>query len=102
MARAAETSMLLIRPCATLERKILPYSMRGRRRLWTYSALPVTLSQDSRRGTERPTCGVSAACVARFIDRPLGVDTDQLLLIGSRAVQIAIDSQILQFIQRQN
>src|SRR5437763_13856547 len=93
MARAAETSMLLIRPCATLERKILPYSIPGRRRLWTYSALPVTLSHDSRRGTERPTCGVSVACVARFIDCPSYVHAKELLLVGSRAVQIAIDLQ---------
>src|SRR5881394_4565593 len=93
MARAAETSMLRIRPCATLERKILPYSIPGRRRLWTYSALPVTLSQDSRRGTERPTCGVSVACVARFIDCPLEVNAKELLLIGGRAVQVALDLQ---------
>src|SRR5689334_16477115 len=85
--------MALMRPCATLERKILPYSMPGSRRLWTYSARPVTLSHDSRRGTERPTCGVSVACVARFIDRSFYVDTDQLLLVGGRAVQVALDLQ---------
>src|SRR3954469_7664743 len=88
-ARAAAVSIFRMRPCAMVERKILPYSIPGRRRLWTYSARPVTLSQDSSRGTERPTCGVSAACVARFIDRSLYVDADQLLLICSRPVQVA-------------
>src|SRR3954464_9969708 len=80
-ARAALVSMRLMRPCATLERKILPYSIPGSRRLCTYSARPVTLSHDSSRGTERPTCGVSAAWVARFIDRSLYVDADQVLLV---------------------
>src|ERR1700704_4904401 len=65
--------------------------MPGRRRLCTYSARPVTLSQDSRRGTERPTCGVSVDCVARFMDRPLEINTDQLLLVGRRAMQVALD-----------
>src|SRR3954467_7536839 len=85
--------MLLILPCATVLRKILPYSIPGSRRLWTYSARPVTFSHDSSRGTDRPTCGVSAACVARFIDRPLYVDPNQMLLIGGRAVQVAFDRQ---------
>src|SRR4249920_3069012 len=82
-----------MRPCETVLRKILPYSMPGSRRLWTYSARPVTLSQDSRRGTERPTCAVSAGCAARFMDRPLHVDADQLLLVGRGAVQIAFDRE---------
>ena len=43
--RAALTSMRLMRPCATVLRKILPYSMPGRRRLCTYSARPVTLAR---------------------------------------------------------
>src|SRR4051812_46762704 len=87
--------MLLMRPCETELRKILPYSIPGRRRLWTYSALPVTLSQDSRRGTERPTCGVSVACVARFIESSLQVDAKQLLLVRRGAVQVALDLQRL-------
>src|SRR5688572_6593934 len=91
MARAAAVSMRLMRPWATLERKILAYSIPGRRRLCTYSARPVTLSHDSSRGTERPTCGVSAACVARFIDRPLQVHAHQVLLVGGRAMQVALD-----------
>src|SRR3954469_15052821 len=94
-ARAASVSMLLMRPCATVERKILPYSICGRRRLCTYSARPVTLSHDSSRGTERPTCGVSAACVARFIDGSFHVDPQQLLLVGGGAVQVAFDLQAL-------
>src|SRR4051794_12694014 len=92
--------MLLMRPCETELRKILPYSMPGRRRLCTYSALPVTLSQDSRRGTERPTCGVSVACVARFIHRSLQIDPQELLLIGGRTMQVAFDVQIFHFIRR--
>src|SRR6185369_5951490 len=83
--------MRLIRACDTVLRKILPYSMPGSRRLWTYSARPVTFSQDSSRGTERPTCAVSAGCAARFMDRPLHVDADQLLLVGGGAVQVAFD-----------
>ena len=43
-ACAALTSMLAMRPCATVLRTILPYSMPGRRRLCTYSARPVTLA----------------------------------------------------------
>src|SRR5436305_7088378 len=74
--------------------------MPGSLRLWTYSALPVTLSHDSRRGTERPTCGVSVACVARFIDRPFEVNAEQLLLIRGRSVQIALDVQALRSLDR--
>src|SRR5262245_11151589 len=85
--------MRLIRPCAMLERKIFPYSIPGRRRLWTYSALPVTLSQDSSRGTERPTCGVSVALAARFIDGSFEIDPQQLLLVLARTVQVAFDLQ---------
>src|SRR3954470_7764166 len=85
--------MLLMRPCETLLRKILPYSIPGRRRLCTYSARPVTLSHDSSRGTERPTWGVSVDCVARFIDRPAQINLHQMLLVFGRAVQIAFDLQ---------
>src|SRR5215216_765746 len=99
-ARAADVSIFLMRPCATLERKILPYSMAGRRRLWTYSALPVTFSQDSRRGTERPTCGVSVACVARFIEGSFEIDAQQLLLVRRRTVQVAFDLQRLRRVRR--
>ena len=52
---AALTSTDLMRPCATVLRKSLACSMPGSRMVWTYSARPVTLSRDSRRGTERPT-----------------------------------------------
>src|SRR5262245_11779293 len=90
-ACAAATSMRLLRPWATVERKIFPYSMPGRRRLCTYSARPVTFSHDSRRGTERPTCGVSVDCAARFMDCPLEVDADELLLVVRRAVLVAFD-----------
>src|SRR5262245_3900386 len=65
--------------------------MPGSRRLCTYSARPVTLSHDSSRGTERPTCGVSVACVARFMDRPREIDAQKLLLVVRRAVQVAFD-----------
>src|SRR6185436_5683112 len=92
-ARAAATSTCLMRPCATLLRKIFPYSIPGSRRLCTYSARPVTLSHDSSRGTERPTCGVSAACVARFIDGSLRVHAHQVLLVFGRPVQVALDLQ---------
>src|SRR5262245_64302348 len=85
--------MLLMRPCEMVLRKILPYSMPGRRRLWTYSARPVTFSQDSRRGTARPTCAVSAGWLARFMNGPLHVDPHQLLLVRRRAVQVALDRQ---------
>src|SRR6188508_133095 len=92
-ARAAATSTCLMRPCATLLRKIFPYSIPGSRKLCTYSARPVTLSHDSSRGTERPTCGVSVDCVARFIDRPAQIDAHQMLLVIGRAVQVALDLQ---------
>src|SRR6266849_4545186 len=65
--------------------------MPGRRRLWTYSARPVTFSHDSSRGTERPTCGVSVDWLARFMHRPCEVDPQQLPLVRRRAVQIAFD-----------
>src|SRR5687767_14767521 len=93
-ARAAATSMRLMRPCATVLRKILPYSIPGSRRLCTYSARPVTLSHDSSRGTERPTCGVSAACVARFIQCPRQKNLDQVPLVGSGAVQVAFNGEV--------
>src|SRR6185436_19019844 len=92
-ARAAATSIRLMRPCATLLRKIFPYSIPGKRRLCTYSARPVTLSHDSRRGTERPTWGVSVDCVARFIDSPAEIDLQEVALVVGRAVQIALDLQ---------
>src|SRR5688572_19406210 len=87
--------MRLIRPWATVLRKIFPCSIPGRRRLCTYSARPVTFSQDSSRGTERPTCGVSVDWVARFMDRPCEINADQLLLVGRRAVQVAFDLHFL-------
>src|SRR6188508_2985757 len=93
-ARAAATSTCLMRPCATLLRKIFPYSIPGSRKLCTYSARPVALSHDSSRGTERPTCGVSVDCVARFIDRPAQIDLQKVALVVGRAVQIAFDLQI--------
>src|SRR6202023_2464356 len=51
---AALVSTDLMRPCATVERKILPCSMPGSRIRWVYSARPVTFSRASSRGTERP------------------------------------------------
>src|SRR2546422_9826625 len=69
--------------------------MPGRRRLWTYSARPVTFSQDSRRGSERPTCGVSAGLSARFMEGAPEIDANQLLLVGRRAVQVAFDLHLL-------
>src|SRR5918998_2358461 len=94
-ARAVLTSMRRMRPWAMLLRKIFPYSIPGSRRLCTYSARPVTLSQDSRRGTDRPTCGVSVACVARFMDRPCEIDADQLLFVRGGAVQVAFNPNFL-------
>src|SRR5919201_3404883 len=69
--------------------------MPGRRRLCTYSARPVTLSHDSSRGTERPICDVSAAWVARFMDRPSQINANEVLLICRGAVQIAVDRKLL-------
>src|SRR4051812_35278447 len=92
IACAALTSMRLIFPCETVLRKILPYSMPGSFRLWTYSARPVTLSQDSRRGIARPTWGVSVGLLARFIDRPREIDSQQLFFVSRRAVQVALDA----------
>src|SRR5580658_10003467 len=51
---AALTSIDLMRPWATVERKILPCSMPGSRIRWVYSARPVTFSRASSRGMERP------------------------------------------------
>src|SRR5919201_777268 len=65
--------------------------MPGRRRLCTYSARPVTLSHDSSRGTERPICDVSAAWLARFMDRPSQINANEVLLICRGAVQIAFN-----------
>src|SRR2546423_14919335 len=90
-ARAALVSMLLMRPWPTVARKLVPYSICGSRRLCTYSARPVTLSHDSSGGTERPTCAVSAECVARFIDRPLQINSRQVFLVVRRTVQIVVD-----------
>src|SRR4030095_5395928 len=85
--------MRLMRPWATVLRKILAYSIPCRRRLCTYSARPVTLSHDSSRGTERPTCGVSVDWVARFIHRPAELDLEERPLVFRRAVQVALDLQ---------
>src|SRR5256885_11081060 len=74
--------------------------MPGSRRLWTYSARPVTLSHDSRRGTERPTWFVSVACVARFMDRSLQGHADQVLLICGGAVQVALDRHVARRLRR--
>src|ERR1700732_2817628 len=51
---AADVSTDLLRPCGTVERKILPCSMPGSRIRCVYSARPVTFSRASSRGTERP------------------------------------------------
>ena len=44
-------SIDLIRPWATVERNMRPNSMPGSRRLWVYSARPVTFSRASSRGS---------------------------------------------------
>src|SRR6202049_2464330 len=54
VAWAALVSMWRMRPCGTVLRAIFAHSMPGRRRLWTYSARPVTLARASTRGSERP------------------------------------------------
>ena len=51
---ASLTSTDLMRPCATVLRKIFPCSMPGTRIKCVYSARPVTFSRASRRGIERP------------------------------------------------
>src|SRR5580704_4375058 len=51
---AAAVSTDLMRPCGTVERKILPCSMPGSRIRCVYSARPVTFSRASSRGIERP------------------------------------------------
>src|SRR5262245_537384 len=53
---AALVSIDLMRPCATVLRKILACSMPGSRMRWVYSARPVTFSRASSLGRERPTC----------------------------------------------
>src|SRR5271154_433079 len=69
---AALTSIDLMRPCATVERKILPYSMPGSRIRWVYSARPVTFSRPSRRGTERPIWPPPIGFVGIGNELPLG------------------------------
>src|SRR4051794_15532884 len=56
IAVAAEVSIRRIRPCGTVLRQIFAHNMPGRRRLWMYSAEPVTLARASIRGSERPIC----------------------------------------------
>src|SRR6516225_1278067 len=76
---AALVSIDLMRPCATVLRKIFPCSMPGSRMVWVYSARPVTLSRASRRGSERPTCP-PAAVVVDAIRRKASM---RLLHVGS-------------------
>ena len=98
-------SIDLMRPCATVLRKIFAYSMPGRRMLWTYSARPVTLARPSRRGTERPTCadlgveGLSVAAISALrpsVHAPArgpraDVDAHQFALVGRRAAHVGDD-----------
>src|SRR5579864_1113735 len=69
---AALVSIDLMRPCATVERKILPCSMPGSRIRWVYSARPVTFSRPSRRGTERPIWPPPIGLVDISDELPLG------------------------------
>src|SRR5580658_763434 len=71
---AADVSIDLMRPCATVERKILPYSMPGSRIRCVYSARPVTLSRPSRRGTERPIWPPPMGFVGIGDELPAGSD----------------------------
>src|SRR5580700_11718299 len=71
---AALTSIDLMRPCATVERKILPYSMPGSRIRCVYSARPVTFSRPSRRGTERPIWPPPIGFVGICGELPAGSD----------------------------
>jgi hypothetical protein len=52
---AAAVSIDLMRPCATVLRKIFACSMPASRMVWVYSARPVTFSRASMRGSDRPT-----------------------------------------------
>src|SRR5215475_6100349 len=54
-------SIRLIRPCASVLRNSLAWSMPEMRIVWVYSARPVTFSRPSRRGSERPTCAPTLA-----------------------------------------
>src|SRR5713226_6992925 len=107
-ALAALVSIDLMRPWATVERNTLPYSIPGKRRLWVYSARPVTFSRASSLGSERPIWlpGSPVAMVALAISVPLlyfaiapiflegvthraaHIDPQQLALVGRRATHI--------------
>src|SRR5690606_40011343 len=82
--------------------------MPGRRRLWTYSAFPVTLARAATRGIERPTDSSESALllflpsiVAKFFapgidsggkrlaQRAAGVDAQQFGFVGRGAAGIA-------------
>src|SRR5580704_12351972 len=81
---AADVSTDLRRPCATVERKILPYSMPGSRIRCVYSARPVTFSRPSRRGTERPIWPPPIGFVGISDELPAGSDVTILCPISSR------------------
>src|SRR5579862_5414682 len=80
---AALVSIDLMRPCATVERKILPCSIFGRRIRWVYSARPVTFSRPSRRGTERPIWPPPIELVGISDELLVGSDVTALCPISS-------------------
>src|SRR3990172_8027883 len=105
-AAAALTSIERMLACATVLRKIFPYSMPGKRMLCMYSARPVTFSRPSSRGTERPTCVVWSIAVfmagsmpvrggERLAQRTLHVNSHELLLVGRGPVLVADDGGLV-------
>src|SRR6516164_3475414 len=75
-AFAACVSIDLVRPCATVLRKILACSMPGSRMVWVYSARPVTLSRASSRGSER------------LAHRARDIDAREFAFVGGRAAHV--------------
>src|ERR1019366_4343059 len=95
-AAAALVSMDNSRPCGTVLRKILQYSIPGRRRLCVYSARPLTLARASSRGIARPTwlmVSMSSMNLNRecLPNRTSDIDTQQLSLVSGGALGIAYD-----------
>src|ERR1700722_2524864 len=77
--------------------------MPGRRRLWAYSARPVTLARASRRGMERPICAVMNlfSIRPRQAEDVLGqeaqdqVGRDRRHLVEPRFAELALDVVLL-------
>jgi hypothetical protein len=93
---ALRTSIARIRPCAMVLRTTLPCSIPGTRRLWTYSARPVTLSRASSRGMDWPTCGMDQCSHAAVVipDARVARDPEST---APRSELVALDSGLARF-----